>query len=63
MPLPFEWFLCLRYLRPKRTFVGAITVISILGVMIGVWILVVVIPVMAGFDQMIKEKQIGRAHV
>ncbi|MDD8042774.1 MAG: ABC transporter permease [Verrucomicrobiota bacterium] len=64
MPLPFEWFLCLRYLRPKRTFVGAITVISILGVMIGVWILVVVIPVMAGFDQMIKEKLMGfNAHI
>jgi lipoprotein-releasing system permease protein len=64
MTLPFEWFLCLRYLRPKRTFVGAITVISILGVMIGVWVLVVVIPVMAGFDQMIKEKLMGfNAHI
>ena len=30
--LPFELLLALRYLRPKRTFVSIITLISILGV-------------------------------
>jgi lipoprotein-releasing system permease protein len=34
--LPFELLLALRYLRPKRTFVSVITLISILGVMLGV---------------------------
>ena len=34
--LPFELLLALRYLRPKRTFVSVITLISIIGVMLGV---------------------------
>jgi lipoprotein-releasing system permease protein len=29
--LPFEMLLGLRYLRPKRTFVSVITLISVLG--------------------------------
>ena len=49
--LPFEAFLALRYLRPRRTFVSVITVISIIGVMLGVAVLIIVISVMAGFDQ------------
>src|SRR3954462_6108501 len=49
--LPFELFLALRYLRPKRTFVSVITVISILGVMLGVAVLMIVIAVMSGFDR------------
>src|SRR5204863_526987 len=34
--LPFELLLALRYLRPKRTFVSVITLISVLGVTLGV---------------------------
>ncbi len=49
--LPFEAFLALRYLRPRRTFVSVITVISIIGVMLGVAVLIIVISVMSGFDQ------------
>lgn len=49
--LPFELFLGLRYLRPRRTFVSVLTVISILGVTLGVAVLVIVIAVMAGFDR------------
>ena len=30
--LPFELMLVLRYLRPKRTFVSIITLISVVGV-------------------------------
>ncbi len=41
--LPFELFLAVRYLRPKRTFVSIITLISIVGVMLGVAVLIVVI--------------------
>ena len=33
--LPFELEAALRYLRPKRTFVSIITLISVLGVMLG----------------------------
>jgi hypothetical protein len=39
--LPFELLLALRYLRPKRTFVSVITLISVLGVSLGVAVLIV----------------------
>ena len=62
--LPFELFLALRYLRPKRTSVSIITLISILGAMIGVAVLIVVIAVMSGFDREWREKILGfNAHV
>ncbi len=54
--LPFELLLALRYLRPKRTFVSVITVISILGVMLGVAVLIIVISVMTGFDRQLRER-------
>src|ERR1041384_5495530 len=57
--LPFELLLALRYLRPKRTFVSIITLISILGVMLGVAVLIIVISVMSGFDHDLREKVFG----
>lgn len=54
--LPFELFLALRYLRPKRTFVSIITLISIVGVMLGVAVLIIVISVMTGFDQELRGR-------
>lgn len=57
--LPFELFLALRYLRPKRTFVSVITLISIIGVMLGVAVLIIVISVMAGFDHQLRDKILG----
>jgi lipoprotein-releasing system permease protein len=57
--LPFELFLGLRYLKPKRSFVSVITLISLIGVMIGVWVLIVVIAVMSGFDRELREKLMG----
>ncbi len=57
--LPFELFLALRYLRPKRTFVSVITLISILGVALGVAVLIIVISVMTGFDHDLREKILG----
>ncbi len=57
--LPFELLLALRYLRPKRTFVSVITLISALGVTQGVAVLIVVLSVMSGFDQQSKEKILG----
>src|SRR5512138_3385030 len=57
--LPFELLLALRYLRPKRTFVSVITLISVLGVTLGVAVLIIVISVMSGFDQQLREKILG----
>jgi lipoprotein-releasing system permease protein len=62
--LPFELLLALRYLRPKRTFVSIITLISIVGVMLGVAVLIVVISVMTGFDRELRDKILGfNAHL
>jgi lipoprotein-releasing system permease protein len=58
-PLPFELQLALRYLRPKRTFVSVITLISIIGVMLGVAVLIIVISVMTGFDRELRDKILG----
>ena len=62
--LPFELALALRYLRPKRTFVSVITLICILGVMLGVAVLIIVIAVMTGFDNKFRDSLIGfQAHL
>jgi lipoprotein-releasing system permease protein len=62
--LPFELLLAFRYLRPKRTFVSVITLISILGVMLGVAVLIVVISVMTGFDRQLRDRILGfNAHL
>jgi lipoprotein-releasing system permease protein len=62
--LPFELVLALRYLRPKRTFVSVITLISVLGVTLGVAVLIIVISVMTGFDRQLQERIIGfKAHL
>jgi lipoprotein-releasing system permease protein len=53
--LPFELLLALRYLRPKRTFVSVITLISVLGVTLGVAVLIIVISVMTGFDRHMRD--------
>jgi lipoprotein-releasing system permease protein len=57
--LPFELLLALRYLRPKRTFVSVITLISALGVTLGVAVLIIVISVMSGFDHQLRDKILG----
>jgi lipoprotein-releasing system permease protein len=62
--LPFELLLALRYLRPRRTFVSIITLISIIGVALGVAVLIIVLSVMSGFDHDFREKIIGfNAHL
>jgi lipoprotein-releasing system permease protein len=59
MPKNFSLFLALRYLKPKRTFVSIITLISILGVTLGIMVLILVISVMTGFEQELRRKVIG----
>jgi len=58
LKLPFSFFLALRYLRPKRTFLSIITLISIIGVTLGVTVLILVISVMTGFDRELRQKVI-----
>ena len=53
--LPFEASLALRYLRPKRTSVSFITLISVVGVMLGVAVLIIVTSVFSGFHLQLKE--------
>ncbi len=59
MKLPFSIYLALKYMRPKRTILSAVTVISLLGVIIGVAVLVIVLSVMSGFDDMWRDKILG----
>lgn len=59
MKAPFSLFLALRYLKPKRTFVSVITVISVLGVTLGIAVLIIVISVMTGFDKELQRKVLG----
>jgi lipoprotein-releasing system permease protein len=54
--LPFSLFLALKYLKPKRSFLCVVTIISVVGVLLGVAILVIVLSVMTGFDNMWREK-------
>jgi lipoprotein-releasing system permease protein len=64
--MKYEWFIGLRYLKAKRkqTFISIITVISIVGVAVGVLTLIVVLAVMSGFEKTIKEKILGtQAHL
>jgi lipoprotein-releasing system permease protein len=64
LKLPFSLFLALRYLKPKRTFLSVITLISVLGVMLGVTVLILVISVMTGFDRELRQKVIDfDAHI
>ncbi len=64
MKVPFSLFLALRYLKPKRTFVSIITLISVLGVTLGITVLILVISVMTGFDQELRDKVLGfDAHI
>lgn len=59
--MSLDFFISWRYLVTKRKekFISLISVISILGIAIGVMALIVVIAVMSGFDKDLREKIIG----
>ena len=62
----YELFIGLRYLisKKKSTFVTFISFLSAVGIAIGVMALIVVIGVMAGFGDALKDKIIGaNAHI
>lgn len=59
--MPYELMVGLRYLRAKRSeaFISLITVISIVGVMIGVMTLNIVLAVMTGFEEDLRDRILG----
>ncbi len=61
MSLPYEVFVGLRYLKAKRkqTFISIITFISVAGVTVGVMALIVVLAVMTGFQNDLRDKILG----
>ncbi len=58
MKLPISLFLAIKYLKPKRSMVSFITILTMCGIMLGVAILIVVLSVMTGFDDVHKEHMI-----
>lgn len=52
-------FLGLRYLRPRRSFVSVITLISICGVMLGVAVMVVVMSIFKGWQVEFRQMLLG----
>jgi lipoprotein-releasing system permease protein len=59
--MSFEIFVSLRYLLAKRrqTFISLITLISIVGVAVGVMALIVVLAVMNGFQEDLRNRILG----
>ncbi len=59
--IPYELFIGLRYLNAKRkqTFISVISFISISGVAIGVMALIIVLGVMTGFSDDLRNKILG----
>ena len=59
--MQYEFFVGLRYLRARRSerFISLLTVIAVLGVMISVVTLNVVIAVMTGFEEVLRDRLLG----
>ena len=57
----YEWFISLRYLKAKRRhgFISLISLISVAGVAVGVMALIVVLAVMTGFTEGLRDKILG----
>lgn len=57
----FEWMLARRYLGSKRkeTAVSVISIVSFLGIMLGVALLIVVMSVMGGFRAELRDRLLG----
>ena len=60
-PMSFELFISRRYLKtkPSQAIIALITLLSVVGVTIGVTALIVVIAVMAGFESDLKTRIMG----
>lgn len=64
--MSYEFFISRRYMRAKRkqVFVSIITFISIFGIFLGVAALIIVLAVMNGFEEDLRNKILGiRSHI
>ncbi len=60
----FSLFLAFKYLKPKRSFLSVVTLLSLLGVTLGVAVLIIVLSVMTGFDETWRDRLLSfNAHV
>ena len=60
----FSLFLAFKYLKPRRSFLSVVTLLSLLGVTLGVAVLIIVLSVMTGFDETWRERILSfNAHV
>src|SRR5471032_2679483 len=59
--MPFELFIGLRYTRAKRRnqFISIISLISMLGIALGVAALIVVLSVMNGFQKEVRDRMLS----
>jgi lipoprotein-releasing system permease protein len=59
--MKFEYFIALRYIFAKRSFnfITVITVLSIIGITVGVAALIVVLSIFNGFQNMTKKQFLG----
>ena len=66
MDLPFELFIAVRYLlaRRKQAFISLISLISVLGVAVGVMALLIALALMTGLQGELRDRLVGStAHV
>jgi lipoprotein-releasing system permease protein len=58
---PFEWMIALRYLRPTRRegYVSIISILSLIGIAVGVAALIIVMSVMNGFRHELLSRILG----
>ena len=63
MDLPFELFVAVRYLlaRRKQAFISLISLISMLGVMVGVMALLIALSLMTGLQGELRDRIVGSA--
>ena len=63
MDLPFELFIAVRYLlaRRKQAFISAISLISAVGVAVGVMALLIVLALMTGLQGELRDRIVGSA--
>src|SRR5688500_275490 len=61
--MPFELFIALRYLlaRRKQAFISMISLISTLGVTVGVMALLIALALMTGLQSELRDRIIGAA--
>ena len=61
MQLPFSLFVGLRYTRAKRRdrFISLISIISMIGIALGVMVLITVMSVMNGFERELRDRILG----